>query len=470
MWRGRGVRCKTASPWGGMKYGIAVGLDATRCGHGTQRKETSPWGQTQHGVAAGWGTTGRCCGVGHNPPQHGCGLDTAPWGQLPPDPAALPGVGRPTQAPSFALPCAQPLPPPLGVPGGLRSWGDVPLPLTMQAACTASEMVPALGSHQKAAHWKRRPVSTMSAKVWASRPTPRKVTYRTWHSQMCAASSSSCGDPVGPSTLAIPQAALPPLPGPLCQEAGPPMGVAVWPVSARAPCPTPHLRGVHPHGRVRHTDEGGCPALPPGAPCQLLDGLVQHIHPWGAGYAIPSAPAPAVGTVQAGRCQPAPQAGSARCWGMAAQLPHSGGGSLASLSCSRAGRLTHGPGHRQAANVQRLIGLHRLPHRFQDIHCQDRRGEETPPCAPPSPRTPRTQPGRPRGSGHWASHCPRADCGQGEQPAVPGDGTLQREVLGGDGLQRGGSWQPTARYGSLSHDLRETGVQCLPSPPRPPGP
>lgn len=50
------------------------------------------------------------------------------------------------------------------------------VPLTMQAACTASEMVPASGSHQKAVHWKCCPVSTMSAKVCASRPTPRKVT------------------------------------------------------------------------------------------------------------------------------------------------------------------------------------------------------------------------------------------------------------------------------------------------------
>lgn len=61
---------------------------------------------------------------------------------------------------------------------GEAAWG-VPLPgvpLTMQAACTASEMVPASGSHQKAVHWKCCPVSTMSAKVCASRPTPRKVT------------------------------------------------------------------------------------------------------------------------------------------------------------------------------------------------------------------------------------------------------------------------------------------------------
>lgn len=56
--------------------------------------------------------------------------------------------------------------------------------LTMHAACTASETIPASGSHQNTWHSKRCvPASTMTAKVWVSWPTPRKVRYRTWHSQ-----------------------------------------------------------------------------------------------------------------------------------------------------------------------------------------------------------------------------------------------------------------------------------------------
>lgn len=58
-----------------------------------------------------------------------------------------------------------------------------------------------------------------------------------------------------------------------------------------------------------------------------------------------------------------------------------------------------------------------------------------------------------------------------------GDSTLQWQVLGGDGLQRGGAWQPAARYGSLGHDLQETGVPVPPLTPEtpklcshPPGP
>lgn len=76
--------------------------------------------------------------------------------------------------------------------------------------------------------------------------------------------------------------------------------------------------------------------------------------------------------------------------------------------------------------------------------------------SPTSPRTPGKEPDKPEGSGS------RADCGQGEQPAVLGDGTLQRQVLGGDGLHRGGAGQPAVRYSSLGHDLQETGI---PEPP-----
>lgn len=46
---------------------------------------------------------------------------------------------------------------------------------------------------------------------------------------------------------------------------------------------------------------------------------------------------------------------------------------------------------------------------------------------------------------------------------------MQRQVFGGEGLQHGSVWWPTARYGSLSHDLQETGVLVPPLTPKPPG-
>lgn len=64
--------------------------------------------------------------------------------------------------------------------------------LTTQADCTASETLPALGSHQNTWHWKCWfPVSMMKANVWTSRPTPMKDRNRTRHSTMTS-SSSSC--------------------------------------------------------------------------------------------------------------------------------------------------------------------------------------------------------------------------------------------------------------------------------------
>lgn len=72
--------------------------------------------------------------------------------------------------------------------------------------------------------------------------------------------------------------------------------------------------------------------------------------------------------------------------------------------------------------------------------------------SPPSPRSPRKQPDKPECSGS------KADRGRNAT-------TLQWQVLGRDGLQRGGAGQPAARYSSLSHDLQETGV---PEPPLPP--
>lgn len=64
-------------------------------------------------------------------------------------------------------------------------------PLTMQAACTASDTLPALGSHQKTWQSKRcPPTSMMKANVCTSRPTPIKDRKRTRHST--STSSSSC--------------------------------------------------------------------------------------------------------------------------------------------------------------------------------------------------------------------------------------------------------------------------------------
>lgn len=62
---------------------------------------------------------------------------------------------------------------------------------TTHAACTASDTLPALGSHQKTWHWKCWfPVSIMKANVCTSRPTPMKDRKRT--RQSTSASSSSC--------------------------------------------------------------------------------------------------------------------------------------------------------------------------------------------------------------------------------------------------------------------------------------
>lgn len=69
------------------------------------------------------------------------------------------------------------------------------LSLTIHAAWTASERCPASGSHQNTWHSNRCvPPSTMTAKVWLSWPTPRKVRKRTWQSQK--GSSPSCQDPI----------------------------------------------------------------------------------------------------------------------------------------------------------------------------------------------------------------------------------------------------------------------------------
>lgn len=127
--------------------------------------------------------------------------------------------------------------------------------------------------------------------------------------------------------------------------------------------------------------------------------------------------------------------------------------------------LTHGPGHRQTADVQRLIGLHRLPHCFQDIHCRDRRGGGGPRVVPPSPRAPGTC---------WA--------GQGALAAEPESrlwaGGAARTVgtvpCSGRSVSEMGS--SVALQGSLLLTMarsaticKKWGAQCLHSPSRPLG-
>lgn len=60
---------------------------------------------------------------------------------------------------------------------------DKNVALTMQAACTASLRLAALGSHQNM--WQMKspgPSAMMKAKVWTSFPTPMKDRNRTRHS------------------------------------------------------------------------------------------------------------------------------------------------------------------------------------------------------------------------------------------------------------------------------------------------
>lgn len=47
---------------------------------------------------------------------------------------------------------------------------------------------------------------------------------------------------------------------------------------------------------------------------------------------------------------------------------------------------------------------------------------------------------------------------------------MQRQVLGGNGLQHRGVWPPTACYGSLSHNLQDMGVPVPSLTPETPGP
>lgn len=60
--------------------------------------------------------------------------------------------------------------------------------------------------------------------------------------------------------------------------------------------------------------------------------------------------------------------------------------------------------------------------------------------------------------------------GTGSSRQHQGNSTLQWQVLGEDGLQRGAACQPAARYSSLSHDLQEAGVPVPPLAPETPRP
>lgn len=76
--------------------------------------------------------------------------------------------------------------------GQMIRLGEGGLRLTMQAACTASLRLAALGSHQNM--WQVKslgPSAMMKAKVWTSLPTPMKDRKRTLHSD---STSSSWGE------------------------------------------------------------------------------------------------------------------------------------------------------------------------------------------------------------------------------------------------------------------------------------
>lgn len=72
-------------------------------------------------------------------------------------------------------------------PPGVSITTPPPHPLTMHAACTASERLAALGSHQNM--WQQKeagPAAMMNANVWTSLPTARKERKRTRHSPSTA--------------------------------------------------------------------------------------------------------------------------------------------------------------------------------------------------------------------------------------------------------------------------------------------
>lgn len=96
------------------------------------------------------------------------------------------------------------------LPCGLGT-AAAPLPaLTMHAACTASERLAALGSHQNM--WQQKeagPAAMMNAKVWTSLPTARKDRKRTRHSPSTASVCRDGSRPLPLGTSASPTPGLP---------------------------------------------------------------------------------------------------------------------------------------------------------------------------------------------------------------------------------------------------------------------
>jgi len=238
------------------------------------------------------------------------------------------------------------------------------------------------------------------------------------------------GIPWAHPPLATPQAALPPPPGPLCREAGPPMGAA-------RPTPLAAVFLLLLEPTIPLPTCTGC-TLMAVSDTRMRDG-VQRSRPGPlVSFSMASFSTSIPEERESPSRRPLPQLWAGCSQGAASQphkqgLPGAGawllscptaGGSQAPPAAAGPVALTHSPGHGQAAYVQRLIGLHRLPHRFQYIHCQDRRGEGNPPvspcCTPSSPRSQGTQPGRPKVSGCWASCCPRVDWAGGAAGSARG--------------------------------------------------
>lgn len=141
--------------------------------------------------------------------------------------------------------------------------------------------------------------------------------------------------------------------------------------------------------------------------------------------------------------------------------------------------LTHGPGHRQAADVQRLISLYRLPHRFQDIHCRNRRGGEDPLMSPAtftpttsSPPAPISEdPGDTAGQakGCWLLGIPLPEGGPwAVEAAGSAGGTVpcsgRSSVDTGSSVAACGS--PLLAMARSATICKRRGPQCLPLPPR----
>lgn len=130
--------------------------------------------------------------------------------------------------------------------------------LTIQAAWTASDRFPASGSHQNTWHSKRCvPPSTITAKVWLSWPTPRKVRKRTWHSQK--GSSPSCQGQIGVTDESYDQR----------------VAATIKRMMKRSYLSLPQRQNV-----VGDVDNTRLPLVSVGGIHDALDGSVQNLHPW----------------------------------------------------------------------------------------------------------------------------------------------------------------------------------------------